>query len=392
MNKAILHPEVQDFILKNRKEDLAKLILKGSPFSAVNIQEIAIQISAINKAEKKLPTWFSHKNIIYPEALNLEQTSSETTAEYKASLVSGEDLIDLTGGFGIDDYFFADSFHEVFHCEMNLNLSKLVTHNFKVLGKRNIKTIKGDSIEYLKSENRRFSWIYLDPARRDDYGGKVFHLNQCTPNVPELLNLLFTRSENILVKTSPLLDLKAGILELKFVKEIHIVSVNNEVKELLWVLQKEYKGHPLIKTVNFLKDETQEFDAGYNEDQEKYSLSLPKKFLYEPNPAIMKSGLFGSLSRNTNTSKLHSNSHLYTSENLIKFPGRSFEILDIMSYNKKYLKKNFKLEKANITTRNFPKSVEALRVELKIKDGGDQYLFFTTDMENNKIVIKCKKV
>ncbi len=191
MNKAILHPEVQDFILKNRKEDLAKLILKGSPFSEVSIQEIATQISAINKAEKKLPTWFSHKNIIYPEALNLEQTSSETTAEYKASLVSGEDLIDLTGGFGIDDYYFAKSFKNVTHCEMNLDLSEIVSHNFEVLGRSNINTIAGDSIKYLETTEKHFDWIYLDPARRDDYGGKVFHLNQCTPNVSELLILLF---------------------------------------------------------------------------------------------------------------------------------------------------------------------------------------------------------
>lgn len=392
MNKAILHTEVQDFILKNQKTDLPKLILKGSPFPNVSIQEIAIQIAALNKAEKKLPIWFSNKDIIYPEALNLEQTSSEITAKYKASLISGQNLIDLTGGFGIDDYFLAESFEEIIHCELNKALSEIVTHNFKILNRSNIKTIHGDSIHYLRATDQQFTWIYLDPARRDDHGGKVFHLNQCTPNVSEHLKFLFERTDNILIKTSPLLDLKAGILELDDVKEIHIVSVNNEVKELLWILEKEYLGSIQIKTVNFLKEKIQKFEGLFDADQESYNLSLPLKYLFEPNPAIMKSGLFGSLSKVTNTSTLHQNSHLYTANNLIDFPGRSFEIIEVIDFNKKYLKKHFKSQKANITTRNFPKSVEALREELKIKDGGALYLFFTTDMENRKIVISCKKI
>jgi len=392
LNQAILHHEVQDFILKNQKENLAKLILKGSPFSEVTIQEIATQISALNKAEKKLPTWFSNKDIIYPEALNLEQTSSETTAKYKASIIFGDNLIDLTGGFGIDDFYFAQSFKNITHCELNIELSELVSHNFNVLGLINIKTVKGDSIEYLQATDEHFSWIYLDPARRDDYGGKVFHLNQCTPNVTEHLSLLFDKTDNILIKTSPLLDLKAGIIELKFVKEIHIVSVHNEVKELLWILKKGYQKETQIKTINFLKDKSQKFEGCFNEDQENYKLRMPENYLYEPNPAIMKSGLFGTLSQETKTSKLHANSHLYTSAHLQDFPGRSFEILDIWAYNKKSLKKNFKSEKANITTRNFPKSVEAIRKELKIKDGGDHYLFFTTDMNDSKIIINCKKI
>lgn len=392
MNKAILHPEVQKFILKNQKVDLPQLILKGSPFPEITIQEIAIQIAALKKAQKKLPTWYAKSSIIYPEALNLEQTSSETTAKYKASLIYGDNLIDLTGGFGIDDYYFADNFKVVTHCEINTELSEIVAHNFNVLEKKNIKTINCDSIKFLNEHEKQYTWIYLDPARRDDHGGKVFRLDQCTPNIVEHLDLLFNRTNNILIKTSPLLDIKAGILELDNVKEVHIVSVNNEVKELLWVIEKNYTDSIKIKTVNIFKESIQKFEGWFNADEESYNLSLPLNYLFEPNPAIMKSGLFGTLSKDTETSTLHQNSHLYTSQSLVEFPGRKFEVVEILEYNKKYLKKHFKSKKANVTTRNFPKSVEALREELKIKDGGVLYLFFTTDMNNRKIVISCKKI
>lgn len=392
MNKAILHPEVQKFILKNQKVDLPQLILKGSPFPEITIQEIAIQIAALKKAQKKLPTWYAKSSIIYPEALNLEQTSSEITAKYKASLINGDNLIDLTGGFGIDDYYFADNFKVVTHCEIYTELSEIVAHNFNVLEKKNIKTINCDSIKFLNEHEKQYTWIYLDPARRDDHGGKVFRLDQCTPNIVEHLDLLFNRTNNILIKTSPLLDIKAGILELDNVKEVHIVSVNNEVKELRWVIEKNYTDSIKIKTVNFLKESIQNFEGWFNADEESYSLSLPLNYLFEPNPAIMKSGLFGTLTKETETSKLHQNSQLYTSQKLVKFPGRIFEIIEILEYNKKHLKKYFKSKKANITIRNFPKSVEALREELKIKDGGVLYLFFTTDMNNRKIVLSCKKI
>jgi len=392
LNKAILHPEVQKFILKNQKVDLPQLILKGSPFPEITIQEIAIQIAALKKAQKKLPTWYAKSSIIYPEALNLEQTSSEITAKYKASLINGDNLIDLTGGFGIDDYYFADNFKVVTHCEIYTELSEIVAHNFNVLEKKNIKTINCDSIKFLNEHEKQYTWIYLDPARRDDHGGKVFRLDQCTPNIVEHLDLLFNRTNNILIKTSPLLDIKAGILELDNVKEVHIVSVNNEVKELRWVIEKNYTDSIKIKTVNFLKESIQNFEGWFNADEESYSLSLPLNYLFEPNPAIMKSGLFGTLTKETETSKLHQNSQLYTSQKLVKFPGRIFEIIEILEYNKKHLKKYFKSKKANITIRNFPKSVEALREELKIKDGGVLYLFFTTDMNNRKIVLSCKKI
>ncbi len=393
MNKALLHPEVKKFIKKHLASDLTKLILKGSPFPELSIQEIAIQITGINKAKNKLPTWFENKNILYPPNLNLEQTSSEITANYKSGLISGDTLIDLTGGFGIDDYYFAKRFQKVIHCELNEALSKLAAHNFSELRASNIEAHVGDGIQFLKELDEKVDWIYLDPARRDDYGGKVFLLEQCTPNVPDNLKLLFQKSDNILIKSSPLLDLSAGIAELRKVVEIHIVSVNNEVKELLWILNRNISKEIKIKTINITKKETQYFEGVLDDPAVQGSkYSHPLKFLYEPNPAIMKSKLFGSLSTKTNTYKLQVNSHLFTSEELQTFPGRSFEIIEIVPYNKKALKKSLKLNKANISIRNFPKSVSELRKELKIQDGGNEYLFFTTDLNNDKIVLVCRKV
>lgn len=391
MNKAILYKEVQQFIHRNLYCDLSKLILKGSPFPEVSIQEIAAQISGLQKAKQKLPTWFRKKSIVFPPNINLEQTSSEVTAEYKASLISGKNLIDLTGGFGIDAYFLSKNVEKLVHCEINPGLSKIATHNFEQLGRKNIEIFSGNGLDYLKNTNESFDWIYLDPARRDDYGGKVFLLEQCTPDVPENMNLLFEKADHILIKTSPLLDLSSGIKDLKNVFEIHIVSVNNEVKELLWILQKSILFKTKIKTINFQKEQVQKFEANLNQNSEEIPLALPRRYLFEPNPAVMKSGLFPELASQTKTAKLHFNSHLYTSDELVEFPGRAFQVLNVLPYNKRLLKKKLGSKQANITTRNFPKSVELIRKELKISDGGDQYLFFTTNLENEKIVIICQK-
>lgn len=392
MNKALLHPEVQEFIRKNLRKDLSTLILKGSPFPEVSIQEIAAQINGLQKAQKKLPTWFNAANIIFPANINLEQTSSEITAKYKASLVSGKNAIDLTGGFGIDTFFFAERFEKVTHCELDPGLSEIAAYNFKVLGKKNIKTFCGDGINYLKETTENFDLIYLDPARRDDYGGKVFLLEQCTPNVAEKLSLFFDKANRILIKTSPLLDLKAGLRELEGVSAIHIVSVNNEVKELLWELKKDPVDEILVTTINFQNEVPVKFEAVYSGNFEDAPLSMPGNYLYEPNPAVMKSGMFAEVATQTGTSKLHSNSHLFTSDEKKDFPGRSFEILEILPYSKKILKNHPQFQKANITTRNFPKTVEELRKELKIADGGENYVFFTTNLKNEKIVLVCSKI
>ncbi|MGS2761765.1 THUMP-like domain-containing protein [Sinomicrobium sp. M5D2P9] len=370
------------------------LLLKKSPFQEVSMQEIANQLESRKKAEKKLPTWFDTPEIYYPPKLSVEQTSSETTAKYKAGLIAGKTLIDLTGGFGVDCHFFAEKFERVFHCEMNPELSEIASHNFAILGDKNITSVAGDGIGYLEKSGMQFHWIYADPSRRNDAKGKVFMLVDCLPDIPTHLDLLFSRSENILLKTSPILDITSGLQELRFVKEIHIVAVNNEVKELLWILKKGFSGGCILKTVNITGEEEKKFD--FEKDREsdaKVFHSLPQQYLYEPNAAIMKSGGFKSLSEKTGLAKLHQHSHLYTSEDLYPdFPGRTFRITERYVYNKKVIKKVFGNSQANITIRNFPESVARIRKKFDIKEGGDRYIFFTTDRNGEKTGIACHKI
>ncbi|WP_373056282.1 class I SAM-dependent methyltransferase [Zunongwangia sp. H14] len=392
MNKFLLHEAVQEFIRENLHSDLSRIILKGSPFPEVSIQEIATQIIGLKTAEKKFPDFFSTKNIIFPPGLNLEQASSEVTAEYKASLISGKSLLDITGGFGIDSFYFSQKVEKLSYCEINKGLAEIAAHNFKVLKAQNIQANNVNAMDLLKNASEVYDWIFADPARRDIHGGKVFRLSDCQPDIPAHLELLWARGKHILIKTSPLLDLHAGIEELQNVAEIHIVAVENEVKELLWLLQINASEEIKVKTINFQKKGNQWFEAVLSAEKRETAYSLPEKYLYEPNAAIMKSGCFKKLAEVTQTKKLQVNSHLYTSDKIKNFPGRAFEVVDIMEFNKKDLKKNFSGKKANITTRNFPLSVAEIRKKFKIKDGGKDYLFFTTSLEEEKIVLVCKKV
>lgn len=246
MNPAILHPEVQQFISDNLTADISKLLFKGSPFTDITIQELATQIISKKKSESKLSNWFNTDNIYYPPKVNIEQTSSEITAEYKASLISGNSIIDITGGFGVDCFFFAKNFNHVTHCELNTNLSTIVNSNYQQLKINNIKTFSGNGLEFLKNSIQKFDWIYIDPSRRDKSDKKVFLLKDCLPNVPKNLELLFSKTNTILIKNSPILDISKTIDELKFVKEIHIVAIANEVKELLFILEKNFNNTPII--------------------------------------------------------------------------------------------------------------------------------------------------
>ncbi len=391
MNTAILHKDVQGFIVQNLKADVHQLALKGSPFPKVDLKDLMHQIVGKQKAQKKLPTWFETEGIYFPPKVNIEQTSSEVTANYKSELVSGQKLIDLTGGFGVDCHAFSKTFQQVIHCEKNESLSKIADHNFKQLDVKNIKTITGDGFAYLQNTTDNFDCVYIDPSRRNDVKGKVFLLKDCEPNVPEHLDFLFQKSSTILIKLSPILDISSVLNELKFVRSISVIAVNNEVKELLLKLELNYNKNPIIQTVNFSKNKKQTFN--YELNSSKASLyDNPKSLLYEPNAAILKSGGFHAVSKQFNLIKLHQHSHLYTSDVLIDFPGRSFQIKNVIPYDKKKIKREITETKANITTRNFPKSVQQIRKELKIKDGGDLYLFFTTNYLNKLICIFCKKI
>ena len=392
MNQFILNTDAQKFINNNLEADITSLLLKGITFNGITAREIVEQIEVKKKCNTKLPTWFKAENIYYPNKLNIEQTSSEITAQYKSQLLSGSSIIDITGGFGVDCYYFSKRFNHVTHCEINEALSEIVSHNYKQMETTNIKTINTDGISYLKDSKQQFDWIYADPSRRHDSKGKVFFLNDCLPNIPEHLELLFESSKNIMIKTSPLLDLSVGIGELKHVKTIVVVAVNNEVKELLWLLEYGFDGQASIKTFNLRKDKNQHFSFSFNdENTPEATYSLPLTYLYEPNAAILKAGAFNAVAKQFGLNKLHKHSHLYTSNQLIDFPGRCFKIESVLPYNKKQFKKEFVGSNANITTRNFPETVQKIRKKLNIKDGGDSYLFFTTDMMDEKIVIVTHK-
>lgn len=391
MNINILNTEVQEFIAANLKSDITKLILKGSPFENVSIQEIAEQIESKKRCEKKLTTWFSAENIYYPNKLNIEQTSSEITANYKANLLSGNTLVDITGGFGVDCYYFSQKVNQVTHCEINQKLSKIVIHNNKRFNIKNITNYIGNGLDYIKNSTQKFDWIYADPSRRNDAKGKVFLLEDCLPNIPNNLEQLFDKSDHILIKVSPILDITSAINELNFVKEIHVIAIENEVKELLFLLEKNYTQQVDIKTFNINKKGNQQFNFSLNDEGLSF-YSEPKKYLFEPNAAILKAGAFNQISVQLELNKLHQHSHLYTSEKLIDFPGRKFEIKHIISYDKKQLKKLIPSKKANITTRNFPETVAQIRKKTGLKEGGNQFLFFTTDFHQKHIVLICNKV
>lgn len=361
------------------------------PFEAQLQTEIIQQIEAKTRCKTKLPTWYNTANIYYPNKLNIEQTSSEITAKYKAHLVSGQSLIDLTGGFGVDTLYFSKQIKKVIHCEVNSDLSQIAKHNFETLNTKNIECINANGIATLKQLNQTFDWLYIDPSRRDITKQKVFLLDHCTPNIVAHQDLFFKHAKNVMIKTSPLLDLKATLNHLKYVKQIHIIAVNNDVKELLWILEANYTDTVNIKTINIKNETKQEFTLTLNQETKaQVTYSQPLTYLYEPNAAILKAGAFKTIANKLNINKLHQHSHLYTSKALIDFPGRCFKIEAVIPFNKKAMAK-LKISQANVSTRNFPLTVSAIRKKFNLKDGGNSYLFFTTNLKNEKIVVVCKK-
>lgn len=391
MNTYLLYDDAQNYIEEHLNDDVSKLVLKGTTIANITISELVEQIESKKKCESKLPTLFNTTKTYYPHKLHIEQTSSEIAAKYKSELFGGKILVDLTGGLGIDSLYFSKVFDRVVHCETNQELSKVARHNFKQLEIDNIECFAGDGLDFLQGHQERIDVIYIDPSRRHGIKGRVYRLSDCEPDVPKHLGKLLRQGKYLMIKTSPLLDIAAGLKELKQVDEIHILSIKNEVKELLWILRQVPNPDLLVQTVNIKEDGKEFFEFNWNEDAAAIATySLPKQFLYEPNAAIMKSGGFKTLSSRLGIAKLHKHSHLYTSETLIDFPGRIFRIKNIIPYQKKQVKRIIS-KKANLSTRNFTESVAELRRKFKIADGGNSYIFFTTDLNGTKIVIDCEK-
>lgn len=386
MNKRILDQPVQEYINNHLNDDVHKIAMAKSPFPDIEAKELANQIAAKNKSQRKLPSWYQAKHIYYPALLSIEQCSSETTARYKAGLVKGNSLIDLTGGFGVDSLYFARKTATVTHCEINSELSAIAKHNGEVLGQHNISFLTGDGLAWLQETDTTFDTIYIDPARRST-AGKVFMLKDCTPDVVQHLDLLLNKSKRIIIKTAPLLDLSAGLKELKNVAEIHIVSVKNEVKELLWVLENDAVVPVKIRCATLNEEEKHfSFFRGEEEQAGAQILTTPlSTYLYEPDAALLKSGAFNLIAKNYGLKKLDSQTQLYTSDLFNnRFPGRIFKINRVITAGE--LKKEKQLT-GNVIVRNYRDKAENLVKKYKIKPDQHQFLLFTQSREDGFIVI-----
>ena len=394
-----LTTETIRFIEENARADVRSLALQAKKYPKVDMAMAVVQIAGRQIAEAKVPTWYRTEGLLYPKHLSMEQCSSEATAIYKAGLVEGETFADLTGGFGIDCSFLSRKFKKADYVERQAELCELAKHNFPLLG-LNIDVHNEDGVEYLK-RMEPVDCLFLDPARRDGHGGKTVAISDCEPDVSALEELLVEKARKVMVKLSPMLDLSLALKDLKHVCEVHIVSTDNECKELLLILQKETASTEVsihcINSLGALNGYRIYQEYAFTQEQERTS-DCPlthevEAYLYEPNASIMKAGAYRSLTQAYPVKKLHPSSHLYVSPHFIEdFPGRKFQVEAVSGFGKKELKTFLQgMEKANLTIRNFPSSVAELRKRLKLKEGGDDYLFATTLADESKVIIKCKK-
>ena len=437
----MMNQATQDFIRQHQDDDVRQLAFLGSKYPEVDMPFALDQIRGRKMARIKLPRWASLEGIIYPPHISMEQCSSESTALYKAELAarllglpassSGTEMkaeneiefVDLTGGFGVDfSYIAARLGVKSMYVERQAHLCEAAKENFGRLGLKNAIVKNGDGIEVLHSfhpkkkdaapdddslgitydqprsllkTNLGLKIIFIDPARRDDAGNKVVSLKDCTPDVTVLQEEMLSKADYVIIKLSPMLDWHRAISELSHVREVHIISVNNECKELLLVLSARNMGENLrIYCINdaqsFVCDE-----SDMESSQVKIAPSTLEEmlYLYEPNASLMKAGCFGVLSGRYDARMLSKNSHLFVSrEPIAAFPGRSFRIIAVSSFNKKELKRHLSgITKANIATRNFPLSVAELRKRLKLKDGGETYIFATTLSDESHVLMITEK-
>ena len=439
-----MNQATQDFIRQHQDDDVRQLAFLGSKYPEVDMPFALDQIRGRKMARVKLPRWASIDGIIYPPHISMEQCSSEATALYKAELAerllnqqkikicefTTKDTVapkfaknegtcenqgkvgfaDLTGGFGVDFSYIAERLGvRAMYVERQEHLCEKAKENFLRLGLANAEVKNGDGIEVLHTLEH-LSLIFIDPARRDDAGNKVVSLKDCTPDVTILQEEMLSKADYVVIKLSPMLDWHRAISELSHVREVHIISVNNECKELLLVLSARNMGDmeassadgEVKRTVNlriYCINDAQSFVCDES-DMETSSVKIAPstleemQYLYEPNASLMKAGCFGVLSGRYDARMLSKNSHLFVSrEPIAAFPGRSFRIIAVSSFNKKELKRHLSgITKANIATRNFPLSVAELRKRLKLKDGGETYIFATTlSDESHVLVITNKK-
>ena len=388
-----MNDKTRDFIEQNLDADIRQLALKGCRDKDVDLDAAIRQIAGRQTARRKLPSWAALDGILYPPHLNMEQCSSEQAARYKAGvctrLSSHTSLVDLTGGFGVDFAFMSEAFDEATYVERNSELFAISSANMKILAPK-AKCLNEDGLEVLHRLDHVYM-IFMDPARRDHHGARTYGISDCTPNVLEIKDELLQKADVVMLKLSPMLDWHKAISDLgeQYIKEVHIVSVQNECKELLIVMQQQSAEPPTVYCVN--DDSVFSYHpSSISSNHISHHSSLI--YLYEPNASIMKAGCFAEIEQAFEVSQLAPNSHLFASDQAIAdFPGRKFRVTAVTSMNKQELKQALKdIRQANIAVRNFPMSVADLRKRLKLSEGGNDYIFATTLTEGKKVLIICQ--
>lgn len=392
-----LSAETLHFIEEHKEDDTRMLALQGSKYPQIDMSVAVTQIAGRQIAARKIPSWHQVPGLWYPRHLSMEQCSSEVTARYKASLLKGDTFADLTGGFGIDCAFIARHFQHADYVERQAELCELAKHNFPLLDLKHISVHNQDGVEYLQAMSP-VDCLFLDPARRDGHGGKTVAISDCEPDVDALESLLVDKADRVMVKLSPMLDLSLALRELKTVCEVHIVAVNNECKELLLLLQKSPVSSDIPVHCEHITGSGERQHYVFTLAAEKSAscslASVVGAYLYEPNAAILKAGAYRLLTQAyPAVEKLHVNSHLYTSSTFVSdFPGRRFRVEAVSGFGKKELKGFLEgMDKANITVRNFPLSVAELRKRLKLKEGGEDYIFATTLADEQKVLVRGRR-
>lgn len=389
MQSAAFHRFVADHL----EEDLHRLLLGSQKYPGIEVPTAVAHIKALHKIRQKIPAWY-HPELELPVALSLEQASSQATASYKAKLFNGERMADLTGGLGVDCFFLSQSFSKVDYVEQQEVLSQAAHHNFTFLGANNIEVHCTSAEVFLQESQEHFDLIYIDPARRDSHQNKVFRLSDCQPNVVELREQLLEKADRVLIKAAPMLDITEALRQLKTVSQVWILSVDNECKEVLLLLEKEpiALDEVPIHAIPLSMDVPPFIFTKKEEANTPIQYAVPEHYLLEPEVSILKAGAFRSFAVRYGLSKLHPDSHLYTAPAPISgIPARQFSIEAVLKYDLKSISEWLPNRKANVSTRNFPDNPEQIKKKLRIKDGGDLYLFATTLMDGSKRLILCKK-
>lgn len=387
-----LPAELQDFIMTHLSASVDKLLLNATHYPGIDLPFAADQILARQHIREKLPEWYARKGLVFPSRLSAEQCSSETTALYKQQLIKGNSVCDLTGGLGIDSWYFAQKAGQVNYIERSSDYCAAAAHNFSLLGATNIQILNMDCREAIR--NLQADTFYIDPARRSEGNKRLFALSDCEPDVLKLKNELLQRGQRLIIKLSPMADITETLRLLPESTEIHLIAVRNECKEVLFVLENNPRQLQ-IHAVSFSKDGEQQFS--FSPEEEKAAPLLltdcPGSYLYEPHAALLKSGAFKLITLRYDLKKLHQHSHLYTSDHFREnFPGRRFRIRNVYPFSGKLLRKLRKdLPQANIAIRNFPLSVSQIRKTSGIAEGGSVYLFATTIAPARRIIVECEK-